>query len=96
MEQLVSCHRLLNNNQWGCRSNRQAEDALLLKELTYNLANITKTTLATFDNDVTGCFDHVPCTAEMLASRQLGANKTMCQLQADTLQHIQHQLPTAF
>ena len=55
-------HKLLNNNQWGCRPHRQAEDALLLKELTYNIANITKTTLATFDNDATGCFDRVPCS----------------------------------
>ena len=59
---------LLNNNQWGCRPHRQAEDALLLKELTYNLANTTKTTLAMFDNDATGCFDRVPCTIAMLAS----------------------------
>ena len=87
---------LLNNNQWGCRPHRQAEDALLLKELTYNLAVTTKTTLATFDNDATGCFDRVPCTVAMLASRRLGATKNMCQMQADTLEYIQHQLKTAF
>ena len=87
---------LLNNNQWGCRPHRQAEDALLLKELTYNLANTTKTTLATFDNDATGCFDRVPCTIAMLASRRLGANKNMCRMQADTLKHVHHQLRTAF
>ena len=89
-------NHLLNNNQWGCRPHRQAEDTLLLKEMTYNLAKNTKTTLATFDNDATGCFDRVPCTVAMLASRRVGANKSMCQLQADTLQHIQHQLRTAF
>ena len=32
----------------------------------------------------------------MLASRHLGATKRMCQMQADTLQHIQHSLRTAF
>ena len=57
---------LLNNNQWGCRPHRQAEDALMLKELTYNLAQSTITTLATFDNDATGCFDRVPCTMAMM------------------------------
>ena len=88
--------KLLNNNQWGCRPHRQAEDALMLKELTYNIAHTTKTTLATFDNDATGCFDRVPCTIAMLASRRLGASKNMCRLQADTLQNIQHQLCTAF
>ena len=86
----------LNNNQWGCRPHRQAEDALLLKELSYNLAMKTRTTLATFDNDATGCFDRVPCTVAMLASRRLGASSCMCQMQADTLQNIQHQLSTAF
>ena len=87
---------LLNNNQWGCRPHRQAEDALMLKELTYNMALTTKTTLATFDNDATGCFDRVPCTIAMLSSRRLGATKNMCRMQADTLYKIQHSLRTAF
>ena len=87
---------LINNNQWGTRPHRQAEDVLMLKELSYNLAATTRTTLATFDNDATGCFDRVPCSIAMLASRRLGANKAMCRMQADTLQHIQHKLRTAF
>ena len=88
--------KLINNNQWGGRPHRQAEDALMLKELMYNMAINTKTTLATFDNDATGCFDRVPCSVAMLASRRLGATKRMCRVQADTLQHIQHRLRTAF
>ena len=87
---------LLNNNQWGGRPHRQAEDALMLKELTYNLAINTKTTLATFDNDATGCFDRVPCSVAMLSSRRLGATKNICRMQADTLGKIQHQLRTVF
>ena len=87
---------ILNNNQWGCRPHQQAEDVLMLKELTYNLSSLTKTTLATFDNDATGCFNCVPCTMAMLASRQLGADTNICRMQADTLQNIQHQLRTAF
>ena len=87
---------LLNNNQWGGRPHRQAEDALMLKELTYNITNNTKTTLATFDNDATGCFDRVPCTVAMLSSRRLGATKNICRMQADTLQNIKHKLRTAF
>ena len=88
--------QLINNNQWGGRPHKQAEDALMLKELTYNIANATRTTLATFDNDATGCFDRVPCTVAMLSSRRLGATKNMCRMQADTLRHIQHKLRTAF
>ena len=68
----------------------------MLKELTYNMALTTKTTLATFDNDATGCFDRVPCTIAMLSSRRLGATKNMCRLQADRLSKIQHNLRTAF
>ena len=89
-------HNVLNNNQWGTRPHRQAEDVLMLKELSYNLASTTRTTLATFDNDATGCFDRVPCSIAMLASRRLGATKEMCRLQADTLKNIQHSLRTAF
>ena len=87
---------LLNNNQCGCQPHRQAEDALIFKELTYNLSHLTKTTLATFDNDATGCFDRVPCTITMLASCRLGADINLCRMQADTLQNVQHQLQTAF
>lgn len=87
---------LLNNNQWGCRPHRTTDDALLLKELTYDLTLLTKTTLATFDNDATGCFDRVPCSIAMLASRRLGADIPMCRIQADNLQHITHRLRTAF
>ena len=82
----------INNNQWGGCPHRQAEDALMLKELTYNITLNTKTTLATFDNDATGCFDCVPSTVAMLASRRLGATKNICRMQADTLQHIKHKL----
>ena len=88
--------KLINDNQWGGRPHRQADDALMLKELTYNITVATKTTLATFDNDATGCFDRVPCTVAMLSSRRLGATKNMCRMQADTLQHIRHKLRTAF
>ena len=87
---------LLNNNQWRGRPHRQAEDALMLKELTYNMAITTKTTLATFDNDATGCFDRVPCTVAMLSSRRLGATKNICKMQADNLSRIEHSLRTAF
>ena len=52
--------------------------------------------LATFDNDATGCLDWVPCSIEMLASRPLGATKAMCRMQADTLKNIQHTLCTHF
>ena len=31
----------LNDNQWGTRPHRQAEDVLMLKELSYNLATNT-------------------------------------------------------
>ena len=68
----------------------------MLKELTYNITLNTKTTLVTFDNDATGCFDRVPCTVAMLSSRRLGATKNICRMQADTLQHINHTLRTAF
>ena len=88
--------RILNNNQWGGRPHRQAKDALMLKEFTYNLAASTKTTLATFDNDATGCFDRVPCSVAMLSSRRFGATTNMCRMQANTLSHIRHSLRTAF
>lgn len=87
---------LLNDSQWGSRPQRQTIDALILKELTYDLANLTRTSLATFDNDAQGCYDRVPCTLAMLASRRLGADKTICRLQADNLQNISHRLKTAY
>ena len=62
--------QLLNDSQWGSRPHRQTKDALMLKELSYDLACLTKTSLATFDNDAQGCYDRVPCTLAMLARVQ--------------------------
>ena len=88
--------QLLNDSQWGSRPHRQTIDALMLKELSYDLACLTKTSLATFDNDAQGCYDRVPCSLAMLASRRLGADKSICRLQADNLQNICHKVKTAY
>ena len=53
------CKHNLGDEQWGSRPARSAIDALFLKHLTYKIATITHTDLATFDNDAKACYDHM-------------------------------------
>ena len=50
---------LLHKDLWGTRKDRSANDAALMKELTFGLARITNTALASFDNDAKSCYDRV-------------------------------------
>jgi hypothetical protein len=45
----------LHEGQWGSRPGRSAHDALIHKLLTYEVVRMTRTPLATFDNDAKSC-----------------------------------------
>ena len=47
----------IHTDLWGTRRDRRANDAALSKELTYGLARITNTLLASFDNDAKSCYN---------------------------------------
>jgi hypothetical protein len=50
---------LLNEGQAGSRPDCRAIDVALHKEMKYNYARLTRTPLATIDNDAKSCFDRI-------------------------------------
>ena len=64
--------RQFGEAQQGSRPNRAANDAVLLKRLTYDLSRILRTNLGTFDNDAKSCYDRIVNSVAMLAAKRLG------------------------
>ena len=72
-------HALLNENTWGSRPGRAAQDATLMKELTGDTARLTNTPLATFDNDAKACYDCIIMKVALILARRLGTNISISQ-----------------
>ena len=48
-------NKLINVNQWGGMPGSECEDLLILKQLTYDVSTITKTSLTSVDMDAAAC-----------------------------------------
>ena len=93
-------HRLCDNDlfhpsQWG-RPNRECEDVLMLKELTYQVANMSRTDLATFDNDASACYDRIVTRFALLCCRAHGVPEGPCRMTAEVLDNVIHKIKTAY
>jgi hypothetical protein len=84
----------LGEVQWGSRKGKSYLDAVLLKELTYEIARYTRTDLATFDNDAKSCYDRIVMSYAMLRCQQLGMPKSACQCLGDFLDNADYHLKT--
>jgi hypothetical protein len=82
--------------QQGSRAGRTANDAVLLKRLSYDLSRITKTNLATFDNDAKSCYDRVVNSVAMLASKRMGMPDSAITTHAGVLREMKYVVKTAF
>lgn len=60
--------KAFSNNTWGGRKGRQPKDPVMLKKLSYTMAALTLTDLATFDNDTKACYDRIVRVLAMLRS----------------------------
>ena len=93
-------HRICDNqlfhpSQWG-RPNRECEDVLMLKELTYQVACMSRTDLATFDNDASACYDRIVTRFALLCCRAHGVPEGPCRMTADVLDNVIHKIKTAY
>ena len=61
----------LECEQWAAPG-KQCIDAVLLKELTQIVSQLTRTPLGTLDMDVKACFNRIVVTLANLRGRQLG------------------------
>ena len=89
-------NRMFGEAQQGSRRGRMANDAVLLKRLTYDLTRITKSNLGTFDNDAKSCYDRIINGLAMLAARKFGMPTLAVQTHAGVLAAMEYSLKTSF
>ena len=92
-----NCHdnERLNDGQAGSRPGRRALDIIIQKEMKYLYARLTRTTLASMDNDAKSCYDRIICNLAMMISKYYGMSSRACNMQSLTLQKMQFRLRTA-
>jgi hypothetical protein len=83
-------------SQQGSRKKRTANDAVLLKRLTYDLTRLLRTNLGTFDNDAKSCYDRVINGLAMIAARRLGMPELVIQTHAGVLAHMKYSIKTSY
>jgi Reverse transcriptase (RNA-dependent DNA polymerase) len=88
-------HDRLNQGQAGSRPGRNAIDVVIQKEMKYLYACLTRTGLATMDNDAKSCYDRIICNLAMIISQYFGVSSKAASMQAQTLQEMCFRLRTA-
>jgi hypothetical protein len=66
----------------------------LLKQLTYEISRLTKTNIATFDNDAKACFDRIVMCFAMHRAQQLGMPTKSCKMLGAYLDNVQQYIKT--
>ena len=89
-------HALLNENTWGSRPERAAQDATLMKKLTGDTARLTNTPLATFDNDAKACCDRIIMKVALILARRLGLPPKTAEWMARTTAAMRNHIKTAY
>jgi hypothetical protein len=85
----------LNDGQAGSRPGRNSIDVVIQKEMKYLYALLTRTGIATMDNDAKSCYDRIICNLAMMISQHYGGSKEAASMQAATLQKMLFRIRTA-
>jgi hypothetical protein len=85
----------INEGQAGSRPGFNAIDVFIQKEMKYLYSRLTKTNLATVDNDAKSCYDRIICNLAMIISQYYGVTKNMASLHATTLRKMKYRLRAA-
>ncbi len=89
-------HKQFGKAQQGSRSGRQANDAALLKRLTYNLTRQQRSNLGTFDNDAKSCYNRIINGLAMLAAKWLGMPSSPIATHLGVLASMKYVIKTSF
>ncbi len=89
-------YNVFEEAQQGSRPGRKANDAVLLKRLTYDLTRILRTNLGTFDNDAKSCYDRIINSLAMLAAQRLGMPASAIATHSGVLKAMQYKIKTSF
>jgi hypothetical protein len=84
----------LHEGQWGSRPGRSAHDALLHKILSYEVACLTGTPLAIFDNDAKSCYDRIVMVFALMLCQKHGVPQSVCMMAAFSLLLAEHSIKT--
>ena len=87
---------LLNEGCYGSQPGKEASDALLIRELEYEISRLNRKASLHFDNDATSCCDRIPCFLANLASRKYGMNRKICLVQGKTMEEAKYFLKTKY
>jgi hypothetical protein len=85
----------LNDGQAGSRPGRRCIDVVIHKEMKYLYAHLTRTGMATMDNDAKSCYDRIICNLAMMVSKYFGMSARACSTHATTLKNMRFRLRTA-
>ena len=87
-------HGYINPGCYGSQPGKEAMDALIIRELEYEMSRLTCKPCIHFDNDATSCHDRIPCFLANLGSRKYRMNKKICIVQGKTLEEAKYHLKT--
>ena len=85
----------LNTAQSGSRPNRTCQETLMSKGQKYMFSSLTRTAMATMDNDAKSCYDRIVATVALLASHKFGVPSEFCKTVGETLKTMQFSIRTA-
>lgn len=89
-------NEMLNMGQAGSRPGMNAINVVVIqKDQKYSFSRLTKTNLATMDNDAKSCYDRIIVNLSMITSQYFGISKKTALVQAKTLHKMQYRLRTA-
>jgi ribonuclease HI len=91
----VHDNNCINAGQAGSRPGCNAIDVIIQKEMKYLYSRLTKSNLATMDNDAKSCYDRIICNLAMIISQYFGVSRNLASLHATTLRKMQYRLRTA-
>jgi hypothetical protein len=86
--------KLLSEGQYGSRANRKAQDPVLLEELHFDLSRVSRKTIAQTSYDAASCYDRIPPSLAMMASRKYGMDITLTFVNSRTLEMAQYRIRT--
>ena len=80
--------------QGGIRKGKQFIDIVLLKQLIYEICRLTKTNMASFDNDAKVCFDRIVMPYALHKCQQLGMPTEPCKMLEKYLDNVKYHIKT--
>lgn len=85
----------LNPAQAGSRPYHTSIETVMSKDQKYLYSWLTRTSMATMDNDAKSCYDRIVASLALLISHKYGVPKQYCQTVGETLRQMQFSIRTA-